>query len=65
MDVEKLLRFDPYMCVRADLLKRILDKEGQDLDLPQDILWDLALCYRERAHFFADLFADILGVNRR
>lgn len=62
MEVEQLIKFDPYMCVGADLLRRLYDEDKQNLSLTDDILWDFAACYPPDK---AETFAEILGVCER
>ena len=60
MEIETLIRFDPYMHFGSDLLQKIY-KEDQDYGLSQDVLWDISLRYPKHGYYFED----ILEVRRR
>lgn len=62
MEIEKLIRFDPYMNLGTKFLQRLYKNDQEDLSL--DILWDFSFYYPEKAELFSSiLFGD--SVPRR
>lgn len=64
-EVEKLIRFDPYMRVGDRLLQQLYQRDEEDLRLTEAILWDFAACYPDNC---AQTFSTILlgeSIHRR
>ena len=71
IEVEELIRFDPYMHLNRELLQKLYQKDKQEQSLTQDLLWDFASCYPDRlnkACMFEEIllggarYVDVLGV---
>lgn len=59
IEVDRLIKFDPYMCLSDTLLQKLYQNDEQDLD--QDFLWSFSTCYPDNdmaANFERVLFGD-------
>lgn len=58
IEVEKLIRFDPYMCL-GGFLEKLYSKDN----LTEDFLWDFSSCYPQKSELFAAILLDKVPIR--
>lgn len=58
IEVDELIKFDPYMHLDREFLQRLYQPDKQDHSLTEDLLLDFSLYYRDKAKEFENILLD-------